>query len=748
MDATLLNDDHIDSSLAQRIHHIGQLVNRPEHLDRRASTRQRQLVRQRRSTFQDHDPSLVHHPCIGMGDNRPERETGVMGGYRLADATSPYLLQHASNPVEWYPWGDEAFEAAVTRDVPIFLSVGYAACHWCHVMERESFENDEIAAFLNEHFVAVKVDREERPDVDAIYMTAVQAMTGQGGWPMSVFLTPQGEPFWAATYLPDSPRHGMPSFGQVLEGLAEAWASRRGDILQQGATVTAAIERTTNATATGPAPDPAIALEHLASAFDERWGGFGGAPKFPQVPVLEWLLRRAVRGDARAERMVVRTLEAMANGGIHDQVAGGFARYSTDVEWHVPHFEKMLYDNAQLLTLYTRAWLHTRNEAFRTVAESTATALTETFGLPEGGFASSTDADSEEREGAFATWTWDELVEVVGQAVADAYGARPEGNWEGTNVLWQPSPIDVVAARHKMTASALRSQLTTLRVKLVERRALRPQPAVDDKVVAAWNGLAISGLATIGRAVANQEWVAAAERCGDFVWQHMRIEGRLQRSWRAGRVSGPAFLDDHGLVALGMLTLFETTGDVRWYERARDLADTIERLFMTDDGARTLGSDAESLVVQPRERTDDVTPSGAAASAELFIRLSHLTGDASLEARGRGLIEIAGHLPERAPQAFGHVWCVLDLLEGPVREVAILGAAERPEMRALLREVVAKRYLPNVVLAFADPRSSLVEQVPLLRGRRADEAVPTAFVCEGFTCLLPVTAPDALAAQL
>jgi uncharacterized protein YyaL (SSP411 family) len=670
------------------------------------------------------------------------------GGHRLADATSPYLLQHASNPVEWFPWGDEAFTSARARDVPIFLSVGYAACHWCHVMERESFEDATTAAFLNEHFVAVKVDREERPDVDAIYMTAVQAMTGQGGWPMSVFLTPQGEPFWAATYLPDTPRHGMPSFRQVLEGLADAWRTRRVDIVSQGSAVTAAIQRANTTDAAGPEPDPEVAMRHLDHAFDERWGGFGGAPKFPQAPVLEWVLRRAVRGDDRAGRIVERTLEAMADGGIHDHVTGGFARYSTDAAWHVPHFEKMLYDNAQLLTLYTRAWLHTRRERFRAVATSTAAALIEIFGLPDGGFASSTDADSEGREGAFATWTWRELDALVGPAVADAFGATPAGNWEGTNVLWHPEPSADVAARHDMSAADLALAVNGARPTLASARAARPHPAVDDKVVAAWNGLAITGLATAARAFGEPRFLAAAERCAEFVWEHLRVQSRLQRAWRAGRPSGPGFLDDHALVGLSMLTLFETTGDVRWYERAVELTAAIEDLFDTADGLAQVGRDVEALVVWPRERTDDVTPSGPSAAAELFIRVSHLTGNADLEDRARRVVERAGDLPQQAPMAFGHLWSVWDLLDGPVREVAIVGDPEERRARALMDACVASRYLPNIQLAIGAPGSDAMQRVPLLRSRTPIDGVAAAYVCERFACRLPVTTPEALAAQL
>jgi uncharacterized protein YyaL (SSP411 family) len=615
-------------------------------------------------------------------------------------------------------------------------------------MERESFEDEATAALLNEHFVAVKVDREERPDVDAIYMTAVQAMTGQGGWPMSVFLTPDGEPFWAATYLPHSPRHGMPSFRQVLDGLADAWRNRRDDIEAQGTTVTAAIARATVSTGTGPAPEAADALRHLEGAFDERWGGFGGAPKFPQVPVLEWLLRRAVRGDHGAERVAVRTLEAMAGGGIHDHVTGGFARYSTDATWHVPHFEKMLYDNAQLLTLYTRAWLHIHDERFRRVASRTAQALIEIFGLPDGGFASSTDADSEGREGAFATWTWDELVALVGPAVAEAYGAVPEGNWEGTNVLWRPLPLADVAARHGLSELDLAKELEGSRSALADLRAKRPQPAVDDKVVAAWNGLAITGLATAARALDEPVFLAAAARCGEFVWERMRVGGRLQRAWRDGRSSGPAFLDDHALVALGMLTLFETTGDARWFDRALELSNTISELFWSEAGPEQVGKDAETLVVRPRERMDDVTPSGPSATAELSIRLSHLTGETALEDRARSIVGLAGNLPAQAPMAFGHLWCVIDLLEGPVREVAIVGESGARDTAALLAACVAARYLPNVQLAVGAPDGDAVHRVPLLEGRTPIDGMAAAYVCERFTCRLPVTTPEALVAQL
>jgi uncharacterized protein YyaL (SSP411 family) len=580
-------------------------------------------------------------------------------------------------------------------------------------------------------------------------MTAVQAMTGQGGWPMSVFLTPDGQPFWAATYLPDRPRHGMPSFRQVLEGIADAWESRRTEIAEQASAVTAAIDRAgIAAMGAAGAPDPSAGVRVLRDAFDPAWGGFGGAPKFPNAPVLEWLLRRAVRGDDDAERMVVTTLERLANGGIHDHVAGGFARYSTDREWHVPHFEKMLYDNAQLLTLFTRAWLHTRAPMFRDVAVRTADALLETFGLDGGGFASSTDADSDGVEGAFATWTWDELVETVGPEIAEAFGAVPEGNWEGTNVLWRPEPLSTLAARIGADVGELAARLEHARAALAERRTTRPQPARDDKVVTAWNGLAITGLTVAARAFHLPRLLEAAERCASFLWDEVRVDGRLQRSWRDGRTSGGAFLDDHALFATSLLTLFETTGDVRWFERASTFADDIERLFLGAEGPLLTGSDTDPLIVRPRERTDDVTPGGAAATAELFLRLSHLTGDLDRADRAREIVSLVGDAPARIPLAFGHTWCVLDRVEGPFREIAVVGDPRAEATVALLDEAVAHRYLPNAEVAVGPPADGDAGARPaLFEGRAMLEGRPAAYVCEGFACRLPVSTPEVLVEQ-
>ncbi len=506
---------------------------------------------------------------------------------RLAGESSPYLLQHAHNPVDWYPWGDEALEKASNDDMPIFLSIGYAACHWCHVMERESFEDDATAALMNEHFVSIKVDREERPDLDAIYMDAVQAMTGRGGWPLSAFLTPSGEPFYAGTYFPPEPRHGMPAFPDLLRGIAEAWRDRRAEVVGQGRRVTQAIARAASVPTTeGPLDETLVdaAFAGMRHAFDPTWGGFGGAPKFPQPMTLEFLLRRAVRGVGGALDMVTITLDRMADGGIFDQLGGGFARYSTDERWHVPHFEKMLYDNALLLQLYTRAWQVTGAQRYRTVATETAEYLLREMQHPEGGFYSSQDADSEGVEGAFFTWSWAELVELVGEPLARAFGATPEGNWIGehepTNVLWNPDLGSEGTATVDLDPVDLSAEVDDARRVLFEAREGRVRPATDDKVLAAWNGMAIVALAEAGRALGEPAYAAAATRGATFVLEHLRgADGRLLRSWRNGVAGGPGFADDHALMASACLTLYETTFELTWFERALELADDLRRLF-------------------------------------------------------------------------------------------------------------------------------------------------------------------------
>jgi uncharacterized protein len=660
---------------------------------------------------------------------------------RLAREASPYLLQHAHNPVDWYPWGAEALARARAEDKPVFLSVGYAACHWCHVMERESFEDETTAAFLNDRFVAIKVDREERPDIDGIYMDAVQAMTGSGGWPMSVFLTPDGRPFYAGTYFPSEPRHGMPAFLQVLQGIAGAWETRRDEVEVQGGRIAEAIGRAGALAGSAEPLTDEIELtgfSALRRAFDARWGGFGGAPKFPQPMTLEFLLRMALRHTPDALEMLVVTLDRMADGGIHDQVGGGFHRYATDGTWHVPHFEKMLYDNAQLAQLYTRAWLVTRNDRYREVATRTLQYLLREMQHAEGGFFSSQDADSEGVEGKFFAWTWDELVTLAGEPAARAFGALPDGNWEGTNVLWRPGPVD--------------ADLEDALPALFEAREARVRPGTDDKIITAWNALAIRAFAEAGRAFDEPAYVEAATRCAVFLWEHLRDErGRLLRTWRNGVAGGVGFADDHALLAGALLTLYETTSDLTWFRAARELCDALVELFADEErgGFFQTGIDADPLVVRPKDLYDNAVPSGNSAAAETLQRLALFTGEAKYERAGVSALRVVRDAMTAAPSGFGHALCALDLYLGPSREIAIIGRLDDPATKALLDEVVRARLLPNVVLAVADPEDlHAIQDVPLLSERSQIERRPTAFVCQRFTCSLPVTSPDVLRQQL
>jgi uncharacterized protein len=629
---------------------------------------------------------------------------------------------------------------ARAEDRPIFLSVGYAACHWCHVMERESFEDEATARFLNDRFVSIKVDREERPDVDAIYMDAVQAMTGSGGWPMSVFLTPQGKPFYAGTYFPDEPRHGLPSFRQVLEGIADAWASRRDEIEVQSGRVVESIERVAMLTASEEPFTDAVAEEAfltLRRSFDPRWGGFGGAPKFPQPMTLEFVLRQAIRDVPDALEMVILTLDRMADGGIFDQVGGGFARYSTDGAWLVPHFEKMLYDNAQLALLYARAWLVTRNDRYREVSTRTLDYLVREMRHPEGSFFSSQDADSEGVEGKFYVWSWDELVSLVGAEAAEALGATPVGNWDGMNVLCAPvgDPLPEEA-----------------RQRLFDAREARVHPALDDKILTAWNALAIRAFAEAGRIFDEPTYVVAAVSCADFVWQHLRDEdGRLLRSWRDGIAGVRGFAEDHALLAGAFLTLYETNADLRWFGAARELCDALLGLFA--DGERggffQTGSDAEALIVRPKDLYDNAVPSGSSAAAEAMLRLAFFTGDHRYEDAGVSAIRLVRDVLTTAPGGFGHALCALDLYLGPSYEVAIVGDPTSVDTATLVDEVVRKRWRPNLVLAVAAPSDAdAARTVPLLAERTAIDRKATAYVCQRFVCRLPVTEPSALAGAL
>jgi uncharacterized protein YyaL (SSP411 family) len=631
---------------------------------------------------------------------------------RLAGETSPYLLQHADNPVDWYPWGEEAFGRARTEDKPILLSVGYAACHWCHVMEHESFEDEATARLMNERFVNVKVDREERPDVDSLYMEAVVALTGQGGWPMTVFLTPDGEPFFGGTYYPPEPRHGLASFRQVLVAIADAYREQRGDVGRQARALVEAIEASARAR---PSADPltsailAEARRGLESGFDPRHGGWGRAPKFPPASTLEFLLRvHARNGDERALAMVETTLDGMAAGGMYDLVGGGFHRYSVDAEWLVPHFEKMLYDNALLAPAYLHAWVVTGRDRYREVVEETLDYVLRELRLPDGALASSQDADTEGVEGLTFTW-------------APGEGAPDE--------LLLP---------FEHGRSVLRGELDeATRARLFDLRERRPKPARDDKAIASWNGLALAALAEAGRRLDRTDFVVAGRALAEFLLGPLSdADGRLLRSWRAGRTSGTGYLDDYANVAHGLLELHVATGDLRWLREAHRLALLAVELFADDENGGFFLSPAhgERLVARRKEFDDHPLPSGNSMLAHVLLRLARIYGDDELERRAVGVFRLVNDLLPRAPSAFGWALSTLELHFSPSRELAVVG----PPDSALARAALAP-FDPNAVVAFGP-----ADDVPLLAGKGLVDGRPAVYVCERFACRAPVTEPAEL----
>ncbi len=650
---------------------------------------------------------------------------------RLAEATSPYLLQHQDNPVDWWEWEPDAFAEARSRNVPVLLSVGYAACHWCHVMAHESFEDEATAAYLNEHFVSIKVDREERPDVDAVYMSATTSMTGHGGWPMTCVLDHDGNPFFAGTYFPDQPRHGSPSFRQVLASLVDAWDNRGDDVRRVAATVREHLNQVA-ALAGGPIGRKQVdaAVRTLAGEFDPRHGGFGGAPKFPPSMVLEFLLRV---DSPPARQLLDSTCEAMARGGIYDQLGGGFARYSVDAQWVVPHFEKMLYDNAQLVGLYAR-WGGPLGER---IATGTADFLLRELRTSEGGFASALDADSEGVEGKFYAWTPAELVEVLGPDdgawAAQVFEVTEAGTFEhGSSTLQLlADPEGPGVAR-----------LEEVRARLLEARATRVRPELDDKVVAAWNGLAISGLCDAGRLLGREDYVAAATDAGRLLAEVHHADGRLLRVSRngvAGRHSG--VLEDHGCVASGFLSLAQATGDVAWLDLARGLLDAALTRFRSDDGGFfDTADDAETLVARPRDPGDNASPSGLSSMVHALVTAHALTGEGRYRAAAEEALSTVAGLTERAPRFAGWTLAAaVTMLHGPW-EVAVVGprGPERDEL-----ERVARARGGSVVVV-GEPDSG----IPLLEGRIAVDGLPSAYVCRGFVCERPVTTPETLTAAL
>ncbi len=671
---------------------------------------------------------------------------------RLAGETSPYLLQHANNPVDWFPWGPDALARAKILDRPIFLSIGYAACHWCHVMERESFENDATARYLNDHFISIKVDREERPDLDQVYMSAVQAMTGGGGWPMSVFLTPSGNPFYGGTYYPDEPRHGMPSFRQVLEGVDRTWREQRGEVESAGLRLVSALVERQRTEVDPETPTPElleVVDEALLSTFDARNGSWGGAPKFPQPMTLDYALRRLAGGAPRLSTVARFTLEKMADGGIHDQLGGGFHRYATDPAWLVPHFEQMLYDNAQLARVYLHAWAATDDAQFRDVAVGVLDYLLRELRLPDGAFASSQDADTDGVEGLTFVWTAAEIRDVLGddaEPFMAAYGVTDEGNWEDRTILSRVWP-DIQTPPPSREDAAFEARLADARARLLARRATRSQPARDDKALAAWNGLAIAAFAEAGRLLDEPRYVEAAVAAATAITGGLlAADGSLSRSWKDGRATGQGVLEDYANLADGLLALYEATFDERWFSTARALMDRVLARFADPAGGfYDTADDHERLVTRPKDPQDNATPSGNAMAVLVLLRLAAWTGEGRYrDAAEAAFRTVTAYLP-RYPTGFAQWLVGLDLAFSPAVEVAIVGDPADPATRALVAETT-RGYRPHQVVALsATPDASAV---PLLADRIAVGGRPTAYVCRGFVCRLPVTDPEALRAEL
>jgi uncharacterized protein len=657
---------------------------------------------------------------------------------RLAEETSPYLRQHADNPVDWFPWGEEALERARAEDRPLLVSIGYSACHWCHVMAHESFENPAVAALMNERFVCVKVDREERPDVDAVCMEACQTMTGQGGWPLNCFLTPDQVPFFAGTYFPPENRPGMPSWTTIVEAVGQAWSERRTQVLEQGRRLAASLGGISNLPGDDAAISPAAlddAVEGLRASYDARNGGFGGAPKFPQASLIEFLL---ARGE---HEMSLGTLRSMARGGIYDQIGGGFARYAVDATWTVPHFEKMLYDNALLVPAYLHGWQVSGDPLLRRVCEETLDwALREMRGA-EGGFFSALDADSEGVEGRYYVWTEPQLREALGsEALAEPaisfFGVTDRGNFEGTNVL---------EGRGEEPAS-----LPEIQARLYEARERRVRPGTDDKRLCSWNALMISALAEAGAVLGRADWIEAAVSCAEFIEREMRAggdgHGPLLRTYKDGRAHIDAYLEDYAYLLEALLTLYEAGGQARWFVRARELADELIERFVDRErgGFLTTAADGGSGFARRKDLDDSPIPSGNSAAAFGLLRLARLSGESRYEQQALGVLRVVAPIVARHPLGFGHSLRALDFELARVHEVAVVGSG--PDAEALL-EVVRGSYRPHLVLA-GGPGDESEAAVPLLLDRPLVDGRAAAYVCEGFACRAPVTEPGQLASAL
>lgn len=681
---------------------------------------------------------------------------------RLINETSPYLLQHANNPVDWYPWGEEALERARSEDKPILLSIGYSACHWCHVMERESFEDETIAGLMNENFVSIKVDREERPDLDQVYMQAVQMLTGSGGWPMTVFLTPEGKPFYGGTYFPPDDRQGMPGFPRLLTSIAEAYSTNRGEVdrvTQQLTTQMSQSNQVPQGTSILTVEILHQAYSSLATNFDYQNGGFGNAPKFPQPMTPEFLLRYYHHGyNPRALELVELTLEKMAYGGIYDQIGGGFHRYSTDPYWLVPHFEKMLYDNALLARLFLHTYLITGRALYRRVVEETLDYVLREMTDPSGGFYSAQDADSEGVEGKFFVWSPGEINAVMGdtdgEVFAGYYGVTAGGNFEGKNILNIRQNPEEFAETKGLTADQLGDIINRGSKALLEVREQRIHPMRDDKVLASWNGLMLRSFAEAAAALGRPDYLAVAIKNAGFLVGSMKSDGRLLRTYRDGQAKLLGYLEDYSFVIDGLLALYEATFDLRWLEEAVTLADSMIELFWDEGigGFYDTGSDHETLVVRPRDVFDNAQPCGGSVASDVLLRLAVFTGKSDYSAKAAVPLRSLHQAMSQSPGGTGHWLSALDFYVSPPKEIAVIGPRDDPATQALL-DTVFHRFLPNkVVMGVEPPLSPTVgnsgSDIPLLAGRGMVGGLPSAYVCQNYACQLPVTDPAGLAEQL
>ncbi|MCY4435953.1 MAG: thioredoxin domain-containing protein [Chloroflexi bacterium] len=671
---------------------------------------------------------------------------------RLAEETSPYLLQHADNPVHWYAWGEEALTAAKELERPILLSIGYSSCHWCHVMAHESFEDTQTAGFMNEHFINIKVDREERPDLDDIYMKAVQGLTGQGGWPLTVFLTPDGKPFFGGTYFPPAARMNMPSFRQVMEAVIDAWQQRRQQVEEQS-------EKLRDFIAEHTAFDlsPSVltlttireAGESIQANFDPIHGGFGAAPKFPQAMSLDFLLRRYHRTqDLSLLNAITKTLDSMAYGGIYDQIGGGFHRYSVDERWLVPHFEKMLYDNALLSRLYLDAFMRTQNPLYKRVACETLDYVRREMTDSAGGFFSAQDADSEGEEGKFYVWSPDEIEAALGAEDArlfcSYYGVTSEGNFESKNILFLSPSSE--AERSEEEVDHIRNVLNP---KLLKARGERIWPETDTKVIAGWNGLMLQSFAQAARQLGRPTDLAVAIANGEFLLETMVEDGRLAHTYTPGKAAGLGFLEDYGSVAVGFFALYEATFSTKWFSAARSLCDTVLREFHDGSGAFfDTSTRHEELIVRPRNLFDNAVPSGTSLACEALLRLHAYTGDSSYLEPVETTLRLQAGALAKAPSAFGQMLCVADSFLAPLKEVAIVGEPAAHDTQALLQSI-NDQYAPEVVLALGSPENAAAAAtVPLLAERSQLDGQATAYVCRQFVCRRPTSDPAELRSQV